>query len=65
MSKGDVIKNSMLDEYPIVIEFKFEILTAILNHFQKIKLLATENRAEFSVEFPTHTRYFSNVIDLL
>jgi hypothetical protein len=50
----------MLVEYPMIIEFKCEILTSILNHFQKIKLLATENRTEFSGEFSTHTRYFSN-----
>ncbi len=47
-------------EYPIVMEFKSENLTTILNHFQKIQLLATENRNEFSGEFPTHTRYFSS-----
>ena len=52
--------NQTLVEYPILIEFNSEILTTILNHFQKIKLLATENRSKFSGEFPIHTRYFSN-----
>ncbi len=47
-------------ERPIVIEFKSENLINILNRFQKIQLIATENRIEFSGEFPIHTRYFSN-----
>lgn len=47
-------------EYPIVVPFKSENLTSILHHFQKIRLITTENRIEFSGEFPTHTRYFSN-----
>lgn len=47
-------------EYPIVIPFKTENLTHILNHFQKIRLIMTENRIEFSGEFPSHTRYFTN-----
>jgi len=47
-------------ERPIVIEFKSENLTKILNQFQKIRLITTENRIDFSGEFPTHTRYFSN-----
>lgn len=46
-------------EYPIVTEFKSENLTNILNRFQKIQLITTENRIEFSGEFPTHTRYFT------
>jgi hypothetical protein len=60
MSNDNVIKNSMQVEYPIVIEFKHESLTSILNRFQNIKLIATENRIKFSGEFSTHTRYFSN-----
>ena len=47
-------------EYPIVVTFKSENLTSILNRFQKIRLITTENRIEFSGEFPTHTRYFTN-----
>ncbi len=47
-------------ERPIVHEFKSENVTTILNRFQKIQLIATENRTEFSGEFPIHTRYFSN-----
>lgn len=47
-------------EYPIVMPFKSENLADILNRFQKIRLITTENRTEFSGRFPTHTRYFSN-----
>jgi len=47
-------------EYPIVTEFKSENLTNILNRFQNIQLITTEKRIEFSGEFPTHTRYFTN-----
>lgn len=47
-------------DYPIVVEFKSENLTSILNRFQKIQLITTEKRIDFSGEFPTHTRYFSN-----
>ncbi len=50
----------MLIEHPIVIEFKTENLTNILNCLQKIRLIATESRIEFTGDFPTHTRYFSN-----
>jgi hypothetical protein len=45
---------------PIVLEFKSENLLNILNRFQKIQLITTENRTEFSGAFPIHTRYFSN-----
>lgn len=47
-------------ERPIVNEFKKENLNNILSRFQTIELIATEDRAEFSGEFPIHTRYFSN-----
>lgn len=47
-------------EYPIVVEFKSENLTSILDRFKKIQLITTENRCDFSGTFPTHTRYFSN-----
>lgn len=47
-------------EYPISLEFTGENLKKILSHFQKIQLITTENRIEFSGEFPVHTRYFSN-----
>ena len=60
MSSNNVIKNSTPIEFPIVTEFKYERLTSIINQFQVIKLIATENRIEFSGEFSTHTRYFSN-----
>lgn len=50
----------MISECPIVIECKGENLANILNGFQKIRLIATENRMQFSGEFSTHTRYFSN-----
>lgn len=47
-------------ETPIVIEFREENLTSILNRFQDIRLITTESRIDFSGEFPIHTRYFSN-----
>ncbi len=47
-------------EYPIIVAFNSENLTSILNRFQKIRLITTENRIKFSGEFPTHTRYFTN-----
>lgn len=47
-------------EYPILTEFKNENLTNILNRFQKIQLITIENRTDFSGDFPSHTRYFSN-----
>jgi hypothetical protein len=56
MSNNNVIENSM----PIVTVFQQENLANILNHFQKIKLIATEERIKFSGKFPPHTRYFSN-----
>lgn len=52
-------KETMM-EHPLVIEFTEENFANILNRFQKIHLITTENRIDFSGEFPTHTRYFSN-----
>ncbi len=53
-------KTFIMIERPIVTEFKSENLINILKPFQKIQLIATEDRIEFSGEFPIHTRYFSN-----
>lgn len=47
-------------ERPIITTFTSENLKNTLNAFQKIQLITTENRSEFSGEFPFHTRYFSN-----
>lgn len=50
----------ILIEQPIVVEFKSDNLLNILNRFQKIQFIASENRTGFSGEFPIHTRYFTN-----
>ncbi|MCE5294453.1 MAG: hypothetical protein LLF94_07565 [Chlamydiales bacterium] len=49
-----------MTEYPIISEFTSENLSSTLNRFQNIQLITTENRNDFSGEFPTHTRYFTN-----
>lgn len=47
-------------ELPVLTEFTDKNLTDLLKHFSGIQQITSENRSNFSGEFPTHTRYFSN-----
>src|SRR5262245_17219952 len=47
-------------DLPIFAPFSDNKLHDILNRFVDVKLLSTETRENFSAEFPSHTRYFSN-----
>ena len=47
-------------KFPILNEFTDKSLTDLLKQFSTIQQITTESRSNFSGEFPTHTRYFSN-----
>jgi hypothetical protein len=49
-----------MSDLPIIAKFDENKLNEILNGFSTVKFLSKETRQNFSGEFPTHTRYFSN-----